>query len=139
LFRCQITPKTIQEVLGQIKDDYFVLEACVNRVPDDPEACRALLEFGLRKTGLEEDVSVDEVLELLDIENARLGKGDDFGNNMLMVDLCRYRADLLAYVDRLSTFELIGSARKSVAGSAAGSGDRITRSASTSTTYIGVP
>lgn len=114
-FRPQITPHSIETVLSKVRDDYFVLEACVNKVPDDPEACRALLEFGLRKTGLEDDMEVEEVLGLLENEAERLNNGDDFGNDMLMVDLCRYRADLLGYMDRLRTFELIGPSRKSAA------------------------
>ncbi|KAI9034303.1 secretory pathway protein Sec39-domain-containing protein [Hyaloraphidium curvatum] len=109
----EVTVESIDNVLGRIRDDYFVMEACVGRVPDDPETCRALLEFGLRKTGLEGDMLVDDVLELLEIESRRLEEGEEFGSDMLMVDMCRYRTDILIYLDRLRTFELIGPGRKS--------------------------
>lgn len=102
-----ITPLTIETVLSKVKDDYYVLEACSNRIPEDPATYKVLLEFGLRKTAMEEDMMIDDVLELLEDERDRMEDGYDFGRDMLMVDLCRYRTDLLAYMDRLRTFEEI--------------------------------
>uniref|UniRef100_A0A8C2TJ77 NBAS subunit of NRZ tethering complex n=1 Tax=Coturnix japonica TaxID=93934 RepID=A0A8C2TJ77_COTJA len=85
---------SIQDYLSKIKKRAWVLHECLERVPENVDAAKKLLQYGLKGTDLEALVAI--------------GKGEDGGRLTLeQKELCRSRLKLLTYLDRLETYEEI--------------------------------
>ncbi|XP_033634879.1 neuroblastoma-amplified sequence-like [Asterias rubens] len=134
--KAPVSIAAIQDYLSKITKRAWVLHECLERVPEDIDAARELLQYGLRGTDLEALVAI--------------GRGEDHGRFILSPDaeaeesfetedptpdteqqtakekkeqlvlqvnfnsltleqreLCRCRLKLLTYLDRLRTYEVI--------------------------------
>nr|XP_061806612.1 NBAS subunit of NRZ tethering complex-like [Nerophis lumbriciformis] len=127
---------SIQDYLSKIRKRSWVLHECVERVPENVDAAKELLQYGLKGTDLEaliaignredggrfimpgdldlddlpyEDLSDEE--ELTEREGRRkrelLDKVDFSRLTLEQKELCRSRLKLLSYLDRLATYEEI--------------------------------
>uniref|UniRef100_A0A3P8UP13 NBAS subunit of NRZ tethering complex n=1 Tax=Cynoglossus semilaevis TaxID=244447 RepID=A0A3P8UP13_CYNSE len=131
---------SIQDYLIKIRKRSWVLHECVERVPENVDAAKELLQYGLKGTDLEaliaignredggrfimpgdvdldelpyEDILLDE--EELDLKKERenmkrrelLARVDFSRLTLEQKELCRSRLKLLAYLDRLATYEEI--------------------------------
>ncbi|XP_034017552.1 neuroblastoma-amplified sequence isoform X2 [Thalassophryne amazonica] len=131
---------SIQDYLSKIRKRSWVLHECVERVPENVDAAKELLQYGLKGTDLEalivfgngedegrfimpgdldlddlpyEDIlSDEEELEMKRKKEIRkrqelLAKVDFSRLTLEQKELCRSRLKLLAYLDRLATYEEI--------------------------------
>ncbi|XP_055491305.1 NBAS subunit of NRZ tethering complex [Leucoraja erinacea] len=131
---------SIQDYLSKIKKRSWVLHECVERVPENVDAARELLQYGLRGTDLEAliaigkredggrfilpgDVDIDEIPYedyMSSVEEMQKRKEKEARKRqelLQMVDFsmltleqkefCRCRLKLLAYLNRLATYEEI--------------------------------
>lgn len=114
--RNAVSIHTIRNYLAKIKKRNWVLQECLERVPETEEAARELLNFGLRGTGLPALVVVSEGrdkgqfilwtsedLELTEEEYLQLIEP----TNPEVVRLLQYRQKYLHYLDMLDTYESI--------------------------------
>ncbi|KAK9721898.1 hypothetical protein K7432_003052 [Basidiobolus ranarum] len=86
----KVSAKSIAKFLDNIQDRNWVIETCLMRIPDDTEAAKLLLEYGLKETA--------HVLEVLSQFQ------DDFSQlSSEQLLQCRYRVAFLKYLDRLKT------------------------------------
>lgn len=123
-----VTVTSINSVLGSINDKLWAIKECVQIVPISYEACRTLIEFGLKNASLrllyqlgdessgtkkssnETDESPGGMLPLLpdDIDDEDIEGLIDFDHlNDKQKDLCRYRQDLLRFEHSLFAYENI--------------------------------
>lgn len=103
-----ITPENVQDVLSVVDDDLWVVAACVDRLVDNVDAQRSLLELGITRS----NSSVHRAQAAPRIHTSDADSFD--GNNQVLatyfndapddVQLCRMRAVLLHRCDRLSSF-----------------------------------
>jgi len=124
-----ITVISIKDYLSKINNRFWVLNECVKRVPEDIDAMKYLLKYGLLGTNAkiiksiemqaflpfaysEEQQEVDdddgqqeskEAKELCDVVSSL--KLESLSEKQ--IQLCRYRWQLLQYLDRLETYEII--------------------------------
>uniref|UniRef100_A0A3B5BP03 NBAS subunit of NRZ tethering complex n=1 Tax=Stegastes partitus TaxID=144197 RepID=A0A3B5BP03_9TELE len=105
---------SIQDYLSKIRKRSWVLHECVERVPENVDAAKELLQYGLKGTDLEALIAI--------------GNREDGGSFVVLKDslltrlyvcvrmfrltleqkeLCRSRLKLLSYLDRLATYEEI--------------------------------
>ncbi|XP_070541643.1 NBAS subunit of NRZ tethering complex-like [Ptychodera flava] len=135
--KSKVSIASISDYLSKITKRSWVLHECLERVPEDIDAAKELLKYGLRGTDLEAliaigkgedrgrfilcgDTSYDDVYEDLeeDTEERRKEREQkrrqelleqvDFNNLMLeQKELCRSRLKILTYLDRLDTYEVI--------------------------------
>ncbi|XP_031558111.1 neuroblastoma-amplified sequence-like isoform X2 [Actinia tenebrosa] len=127
--KSRVSVASIHDYLSKVKNRLWVLNECVERVPDTLDATKQLLEYGLRGTDakvidalgkgekdigfiITEQENSDEhqkTLEEKRQEHTReIEDSLDFTNfNLEQRDVCRYRLKLLKYLDRLSTYEAI--------------------------------
>ncbi|XP_008284404.1 NBAS subunit of NRZ tethering complex [Stegastes partitus] len=85
---------SIQDYLSKIRKRSWVLHECVERVPENVDAAKELLQYGLKGTDLEALIAI--------------GNREDGGRLTLeQKELCRSRLKLLSYLDRLATYEEI--------------------------------
>ncbi|XP_048583516.1 NBAS subunit of NRZ tethering complex isoform X2 [Nematostella vectensis] len=125
--KARVSVASIHDYLSKVKNRLWVLNECVERVPETFDAAKQLLEYGLRGTDarvvravgngetdlgfimrLERDEHAHEeegkhAEELKEIE----GSLDFASFNLEQRDICRYRLRLLQYLDRLDTYEVI--------------------------------
>ncbi|KAJ3558528.1 hypothetical protein NM688_g875 [Phlebia brevispora] len=116
----EITSETIRSCLTPITDDLWVAAACVDRLVDDCEAQRSLLDLGIRRT----ETAMRRVQAY--VENASLADSDDevessgspakkerlesaalttyFQSESADGRLCHLRCVLLDRLDRLNSF-----------------------------------
>lgn len=103
-----ISPENIQNVLSVVVDDLWVVAACVDRLVDNPDTQRLLLELGMARTKL-------AVHRAQAMPAATSSDADTFGGKHQVLatyfndvpddaKLCRMRAVLLQRCDRLSSF-----------------------------------
>ncbi|XP_067933304.1 NBAS subunit of NRZ tethering complex-like [Watersipora subatra] len=135
--KSDVTMASIHDYLSKIRKRAWVLHECLERVPNNIDAMRELLQYGLRGTDLEalakigqgrdkgrfiasKEVQLDDSYDEYDPESvAELEKLKhqhrqnlldqiDFENLTLeQEELCRVRLHLLTYLDRLATYEEI--------------------------------
>ncbi|XP_054589706.1 NBAS subunit of NRZ tethering complex isoform X1 [Nothobranchius furzeri] len=127
---------SIQDYLSKIRKRSWVLHECVERVPENVDAAKELLEYGLKGTDLEALIAIghnedggrfilpgdvdlddlpyedtladDEELEMKKDKRRELLAKVDFSRLTLeQKELCRSRLKLLFYLDRLATYEEI--------------------------------
>lgn len=108
-----ITVHSINTVLVNIKDKLWSINECVQTVPISYDACRAIIEFGLKEANLRllyelgdetksdvkqpllsNDISDEEIKGLIDFENLNDQQKE---LQQCCEDLSRYRISLLAY------------------------------------------
>lgn len=108
-----VTVMSINSVLGSIGDKLWAINECVQTVPISYEACRTLIEFGLREANLKllyqlgmgpDDrtppdflLPDDDIVGLIDFQNL----------DEKQKDLCQYRQDLLRFEHALFAYENI--------------------------------
>ncbi|XP_056670736.1 NBAS subunit of NRZ tethering complex isoform X2 [Monodelphis domestica] len=130
-----VSSASIHNYLSKIKKRSWVLHECLERVPENAEAAKELLEYGLKGTDLEALLAIgkreDDGRFLLpgEVDIAELPYEDlsapagDFGGRdkraellqlvnfsqltLEQKELCRCRLKLLTYLDRLATYEEI--------------------------------
>ncbi|KAG7161624.1 Neuroblastoma-amplified sequence-like 1 [Homarus americanus] len=126
--RSSVTVASIQDYLAKIRKRSWVLAECVSRVPENIDAARELLMYGLRGTDLEfivcdSDVAYDDGLDIDPSEyevraQERAAKELKRRHECLMqIDfknltseqktVIRARQKLLTYLDRLATYEVL--------------------------------
>ncbi|XP_072038105.1 NBAS subunit of NRZ tethering complex-like [Amphiura filiformis] len=135
--KATVSLASIQDYLSKITKRAWVLHECLERVPDDIDAARELLQYGLRGTDLEALIAIgkgedhgrfilssepehDESLDEYDEDaeelqherekehrKALLEQVDFSCLNLEQRELCRCRTKLLTYLDRLNTYEEI--------------------------------
>nr|XP_006006206.1 PREDICTED: neuroblastoma-amplified sequence isoform X2 [Latimeria chalumnae] len=131
---------SIQDYLSKIKKRSWVLHECVERVPENVDATKELLQYGLKGADLEAliaigkgedggrfilpgEVDIDELpyedfLSHIEEMHRRKKREDEKRQELLKFvdfskltleqkELCRCRLKLLAYLDRLATYEEI--------------------------------
>uniref|UniRef100_A0A8C1LQR9 NBAS subunit of NRZ tethering complex n=1 Tax=Cyprinus carpio TaxID=7962 RepID=A0A8C1LQR9_CYPCA len=126
---------SIQDYLSKIKKRSWVLHECVERVPENVDAAKELLQYGLKGTDLEalfaigegedqgrfilsgdldlddapyEDfVSTEEEMEQRKEREMDKEKREEEVLTLEQKELCRSRLKLLCYLDRLATYEEI--------------------------------
>uniref|UniRef100_F6VNR9 NBAS subunit of NRZ tethering complex n=1 Tax=Monodelphis domestica TaxID=13616 RepID=F6VNR9_MONDO len=129
-----VSSASIHNYLSKIKKRSWVLHECLERVPENAEAAKELLEYGLKGTDLEALLAIgkreDDGRFLLpgEVDIAELPYEDlsapagDFGGRdkraellqlvnfsqltLEQKELCRCRLKLLTYLDRLATYEV---------------------------------
>lgn len=116
----QISLQDITECLSHIPDDLWVTAACVDRLVDNPNIQRSLLELGLTRTehALERSRSVYDNPSAMDDEDEEGGEPSSrtgeprklsslvshFRGEPSDAQLCQLRVVLLDRLDRLNTF-----------------------------------
>ncbi|KAF9201793.1 hypothetical protein BGZ49_008001 [Haplosporangium sp. Z 27] len=122
----QINAETVSTLLDKITDKQWVLASCIDRVTDDQESTRTLLEYGLKLTeSLMDDIikrcelSTDVKIDWIGAAASGRPMGPKAGQTLLAAQLnekeilwCKYRWYFLKYLDRLSTFAELTSAEK---------------------------
>jgi neuroblastoma-amplified sequence len=108
-----IRPEDVNNILSPVRDDLWVVTACVDRLLDTPDAQRALLDLGIVRTlGASErsqlvyNGDVDEEVAQLSAEDVA-NKEDallKYWQASPDARLCHMRAVLLHRLDRLNTF-----------------------------------
>lgn len=112
----QLTVDSVKESLKGVRDDLWVVAACVDRLVDDVEVQRTLLELGLERT----ETTVERGKEVLAFNEGEGGEDGDSSNKGRAKEdgslasyfrtvptdaqLCHMRAVLLQRLDRLNTF-----------------------------------
>lgn len=90
-----VSEKTISDYLSKIKNNIWVIESCLDRIPSTPENLLLLIEYGLKLTNLKDEVlndplfksnkirsmSIDE-FKKFDPENSKLDKKNEHINNL---------------------------------------------------------
>ncbi|KAF7799235.1 hypothetical protein EIP86_010467 [Pleurotus ostreatoroseus] len=114
----EITREAVQQVLTPVADDAWVAAACVDRLTEDIETQRSLLDLGIKRTEAvvkraqafvgnslltDSDDAGDESAVLEEERNATILKSY-FQDESLDGQLCRLRCVLLDRLDRLNTF-----------------------------------
>lgn len=114
----EITPDAIQRILLPVSDDLWVAAACLDRLTENHETQRSLLDLGIKRT----EVAVKRAQSFL--EHSALAEEDDgveentvteehrkaailesyFREESLDRQLCHLRCVLLDRLDRLNTF-----------------------------------
>ncbi|XP_035662778.1 neuroblastoma-amplified sequence-like [Branchiostoma floridae] len=125
-----VSISSIQDYLTKIQKRRWVLHECLERVPEDIDAARELLEYGLSRSDVDTLLTLDgtdgvkkpeEGTEAWgSLENADQSESDEQARKEAMLekvdfsklnyeqsDLCRVRQKILAYLDRLFTYEEI--------------------------------
>ncbi|KAI8481341.1 hypothetical protein Bbelb_409050 [Branchiostoma belcheri] len=125
-----VSISSIQDYLTKIQKRRWVLHECLERVPEDIDAARELLEYGLSRSDVNTLLTLDgtegakktedetdawgslENADQSDSEEqaqkeAMLEKVDFSKLNYEQSDLCRVRQKILVYLDRLYTYEEI--------------------------------
>ncbi|EJD04059.1 Sec39-domain-containing protein [Fomitiporia mediterranea MF3/22] len=105
----QITEDLIQELLSPIQDDLWVTAACTDRILDDVDAQRALIDLGIQRT----DSAIICAREILSTSQADTDSSkasqkalvEYFAGHVTDAHLCRIRSELLSRRDRLRTFD----------------------------------
>ncbi|XP_077988543.1 NBAS subunit of NRZ tethering complex-like [Glandiceps talaboti] len=135
--KSRVSVATIQDYLSKITKRSWVLHECLERVPEDVDAAKELLLYGLRGTDLEALIAIgkgedrgrfimcgdtsygDEYEDFEeDSEERRKEREEKRRQEMLQQvnfsnlkleqkELCRSRLKLLTYLDRLATYEVI--------------------------------
>ncbi|KAG9314258.1 secretory pathway protein Sec39-domain-containing protein [Chiua virens] len=103
-----ITPADVRDILFAVDDDLWVVAACVDRLVDDPDTQRSLLELGIirSKSAILRAQAAPHIptpdADSIHRHNEALSLYfDDAPDD---AELCRMRAVLLHRCDRLSTF-----------------------------------
>ncbi|KAM7430043.1 hypothetical protein ABFA07_019200 [Porites harrisoni] len=123
--KSHVSVASIHDYLSKVKNRLWVLNECVDRVPENYEAAKQLLQYGLHGTDANVVKSVGSEQGPLpfiiksksdefDEEEERKKKIKELENslefasfNLEQRDICMYRLKLLQYLDRLSTYEAI--------------------------------
>jgi neuroblastoma-amplified sequence len=113
----ELTIENVRESLETIQDDLWVAAACVDRLVDDVEVQRTLLELGLERTRSAIATAKEALAFPLDQgkpgDNESAGSGVKVEKDSLVsyfrtvtadTQLCHMRAVLLERLDRLNTF-----------------------------------
>ncbi|CAD5110997.1 DgyrCDS348 [Dimorphilus gyrociliatus] len=123
--KSQANIHAIKDYLSKVKNRSWVLNECINRVPDDIDAARELLEFGLGGTDIEtlvrlqdvndgkfttynpaDDTENDDDNDAIRERKMNLAKTINFSNiSEDGKEICKVRLLLLQYLDRLKTYE----------------------------------
>uniref|UniRef100_A0A8C7YVQ8 NBAS subunit of NRZ tethering complex n=1 Tax=Oryzias sinensis TaxID=183150 RepID=A0A8C7YVQ8_9TELE len=126
---------SIQDYLSKIRKRSWVLHECVERVPENVDAAKELLQYGLKGTDIEALVAIgnqedggrfimpgdvdldDQPYEDMLSDDEELERKKDANADLLVLcvfrltleqkELCRSRRKLLSYLDRLATYEEI--------------------------------
>ncbi|KAF9229146.1 Sec39-domain-containing protein [Gyrodon lividus] len=103
-----ITADTVRDVLSAVDDDLWVVAACVDRLVDNPNVQRSLLQLGINRTSS----AVDRAKEALLVPSPHSDNSQ--GHHELLsayftdtpedAQLCQMRTLLLHRLDRLSSF-----------------------------------
>ncbi|XP_022105886.1 neuroblastoma-amplified sequence-like [Acanthaster planci] len=135
--KARVSIAAIQDYLSKITKRAWVLHECLERVPDDIDAARELLQYGLSGTDLEaliaigsgedhgrfilsSDVDDEDNMDQLDHSQGThqepstkekrerlIGQVNFKSLTLEQRELCRCRLKLLTYLDRLQTYEVI--------------------------------
>eukprot|EP00794_Sanderia_malayensis_P009896 gene9896-10909_t len=126
--RKPMTVISIKDYLSKIKSRFWVLNECVQRVPDDLDTLKHLLQYGLLGTSLSVIQAVETTKELPfvvneetdddDLDSEAVVKNEARQSNLLKSmnieslttrqrHLCKYRWQILQYLDRLETYEIV--------------------------------
>ena len=102
----ELTIDDVRNTLGSIKDDLWVVAACLDRIVDDVDVQRSLLELGLERTekvvGRGKEVIADDDCGE---EGKEMGSlGEYFKETTTDAKLTWMRALLLVRLDRLNTY-----------------------------------
>ncbi|KAJ3346229.1 hypothetical protein HDU91_007102 [Kappamyces sp. JEL0680] len=97
-----LNPSTLDvSILKDIRDTKWCLEVCLTHLPNNANAIRSLLSYGLsvtdRTTIKQVEYEIECVVEEIDLPPAPVSA----------LDYCLYRVKLLKTLDRLSTFESV--------------------------------
>ncbi|KAJ3021210.1 hypothetical protein HKX48_008975 [Thoreauomyces humboldtii] len=109
--RSEVTQHTVHDLLAKIENREWVLETCVDRVPETADATRLLLRYGLRET---DGINLGDVEKEIEdaLEDPVVGSSGDVAldperHSLPVATLCVYRSRLLKYLDRLETHKAI--------------------------------
>ncbi|XP_019619051.1 PREDICTED: neuroblastoma-amplified sequence-like [Branchiostoma belcheri] len=125
-----VSISSIQDYLTKIQKRRWVLHECLERVPEDIDAARELLEYGLSRSDVNTLLTLDgtegtkktedETEAWGSLENADQSDSEEQAQKEAMLekvdfsklnyeqsDLCRVRQKILVYLDRLYTYEEI--------------------------------
>ncbi|KAL5534340.1 hypothetical protein ACEPAG_802 [Sanghuangporus baumii] len=104
----EVSSSLVKDLLCPIQDDLWVAAACADRVLDDVDAQRTLVDLGLERTNTAISRVKDEIHKLcFGCENLELVPSSlmsYFNENLTDARLCRIRSILLRRRDRLKTF-----------------------------------
>ncbi|KAJ7630808.1 secretory pathway protein Sec39-domain-containing protein [Roridomyces roridus] len=95
----QLTAAIVRDTLGPVKDDLWVVAACADRIVDDPEVQRVLLDLGLERTtaALRRAQTASEIDHDEGISNSDASRRDallsHFNNLPTDARLCAMRED----------------------------------------------
>ncbi|CAL8069233.1 unnamed protein product [Orchesella dallaii] len=114
--RNRVSIHSINDYLRKIKKRNWVLQECLERVPDNIDAARELLQFGLKGTDLSATVMISEGRDKgefiswtpddLDISQEEFLLLVD-PNNLEVKLVLKYRKQFLYFLDILDTYELM--------------------------------
>ncbi|XP_011497218.1 PREDICTED: neuroblastoma-amplified sequence-like [Ceratosolen solmsi marchali] len=133
--KSEFSINAIQKFLSKVTKRSWVLNECISRVPENLEATRELINFGLRGANLETLISIgikddgkfvsteinnDVDNHLSNLESNQMQKNNETLNAITMdklnesqKELIKYRMQLLNHLDKLKTYEiLLGSTNK---------------------------
>ncbi|KAF5374823.1 hypothetical protein D9758_000406 [Tetrapyrgos nigripes] len=100
----ELSVDSVEEILSHIPDDFWVAAACYDRLVDDVNVQRTLLQVGLTRT----QPVFDRVNHLFPDTNANVNDThaltEHFESNITDAQLCYIRSVLLKRMDRLNTF-----------------------------------
>src|SRR5438309_1898858 len=102
----QVTTDDVHQLLGQVNDDHWVTLACVERVINDPNVQRALLDLGISRS----ERVVERCTNLISLSSTPEQKRhtdilvSHFEYEPSDAQMCNLRAVLLRRLDRLNTY-----------------------------------
>jgi len=102
----QVTADDVHQLLGQVNDDHWVTLACVERVVNDPNVQRALLDLGISRS----ERVVERCTNLIFLSSTLEQKRhtdilvSHFEYEPSDAQMCNLRAVLLRRLDRLHTY-----------------------------------
>ncbi|XP_065652198.1 NBAS subunit of NRZ tethering complex isoform X2 [Hydra vulgaris] len=105
---------TIHDYLTKVKDRFWVLDECLLRVASDFDSTEELIKYGLLGTSWEVLQNIDSEKYLVHYPTPITDDDDVKSENIFsgilspkQMKICKYRLQLLHYLDRLSTYEVI--------------------------------
>ncbi|KAJ3036702.1 hypothetical protein HDV00_002462 [Rhizophlyctis rosea] len=110
----KVTEEGIRDVLGKVGDRKWVLDQCLETVPEGVAGARLLLQYGVKLTGgvgvKEVEAEIQRVLREFESDgDGEGGATEEEGKEgqLSVLDLCLYRIKFLRFLDRLETHEAI--------------------------------
>src|ERR1700761_6546434 len=109
----EVTIEAIHDVLEPLLDDLWVVSACADRVVDDPDVEKQLLNVGLKRSGVAVNRVQLSVAGLSAPTGVRSQAGESCNTDIRShftthpedEEMCRLRRTLLERLDRLLTYQ----------------------------------